>query len=91
MKSRYIFLKRLYKDYVIIFYKNNYCVYFDDIVIFRCFKCGSIINTLNSLNINYIIVDNLDIKVFCFEVNNYLNYFFKSYLISIIDEIYKYG
>ena len=51
LKIRYSFIKRLYKDYVIIFKKNdNNYIY--DYVFLYLFK-----DKLNKYHINYIIID----------------------------------
>ena len=83
MKNRYYFLKRLYKDYVIVFKKKNYYLYGKDKFI-RYLKKNTIINTLENLHINYIIVDNLDIKIKKFNDNKYYLYLYRTILIEVL-------
>lgn len=80
MKERYNVLKHIYPNYLILIIKNNKYYNFDeDKLIFNYLK-----RKLN--NINYIILDNLDIIVKKeYENNNYLNYYFKINLINILE------
>ena len=80
MKERYNVLKHIYQNYLILIIKNNkYYTFDEDILIFNYLK-----RKLN--NINYIILDNLDIIVKKeYENNNYLNYYFKINLINILE------
>ena len=81
INTRYKFIKRLYKDYIIVFKKNN-CNYIYDYEFLYLFKDKiSIINKLNKYNINYIIINNMKIinkKVFN---NNKYNYYKKRYIL----------
>lgn len=81
MKNRYFFLKRLYKDCVIVFRKKNYYLYKYNI---KYFKNKTIINTLESLHINYIIVDDLDISIREFSDNKYYSYLYKNIIIEVL-------
>ena len=80
MKERYKVLKKIYPYYLILIIKNNkYYTFDEDKLIFNYLK-----RKLN--NINYIILDNLDIIVKKeYENNNYLNYYFKINLINILE------
>ena len=80
MKERYNVLKHIYQNYLILIIKNNKYYNFDeDKLIFNYLK-----RKLN--NINYIILDNLDIIVKKeYENNYYLNYYFKVNLINILE------
>ena len=80
MKERYNVLKHIYQNYLILLIKNNkYYTFYEDKLIFNYLK-----RKLN--NINYIILDNLDIIVKKeYENNNYLNYYFKINLINILE------
>ena len=75
MKGRYIVLKKLYSDYIIIFIKNNkYVLYGSDNFI------GSIVDiySLSKYGINNIIIDNLDIvSINKFDDNKYYSYMIK--------------
>ena len=73
MKERYNVLKHIYQNYLILIIKNN--------------KYYTYINrNLNKHEINYIILNNLDIMVKKeYENNNYLNYYFKVNLINILE------
>ena len=80
MKERYNVLKHIYQNYLILIIKNNkYYTFDEDKLIFNYLK-----RKLN--NINYIILDNLDIIVKKeYENNYYLNYYFKVNLINILE------
>ena len=56
--NRYIFIKRIYKDSLIIFIKNNkyYCIK-EDKDIFKI--CKNNISEVRKNKINYLIIDNL--------------------------------
>ena len=75
MKGRYIVLKKLYSDYIIIFIKNNkYVLYDSDNFI------GSIVDiySLSKYGVNNIIIDNLDIiSINKFDDNKYYSYMIK--------------
>lgn len=88
LKTRFIFLKRLYLEYVIIFKINRKLyVYGYDLKIIRYFKLNNIINTLNKYGVNYIIIDNLNIVVKKeFNYNKYLELLYKSILIYLIEK-----
>ena len=58
--NRYLFTKRLYKDYLVfILSKNNLITYDIDLEIYNSYK-----NNIFNLNINYIILDNLDLNIY---------------------------
>ena len=80
MKERYNVLKHIYQNYLILIIKNSkYYTFDEDKLIFNYLK-----RKLN--NINYIILDNLDIIVKKeYENNYYLNYYFKVNLINILE------
>ena len=80
MKERYNVLKHIYPNYLILLIKNNkYYTFDEDKLIFNYLK-----RKLN--NINYIILDNLDIIVKKeYENNKYLNNYFKINLINILE------
>ena len=80
MKERYNVLKHIYQNYLILIIKNNkYYTFDEDKLIFNYLK-----RKFN--NINYIILNNLDIIIKKeYENNNYLNYYFKVNLINILE------
>ena len=84
MKCRYIVLKKLYSDYIIIFIKNNKYVLYDiDNYI------GNVVDiyNLNKYGINNIVVDNLDIRINnCLE-NKYYSYMIKGIIYKFIKKI----
>ncbi len=81
LKTRYNFIKRIYKDYIIIFRKNNYH-YLYNYTFLSLFKDkNNIINKLNKYHINYIIIDNMKIiDIIMFKDNKYY-YYQKRYII----------
>lgn len=82
MKNRYIFFKRLYKDYVIVFVEK------DRYISFGIDKY--LLEFINNKDLNYIIVDNdNDIKVKKFKVNKYREYVYKIFLFHLIDFVCK--
>ena len=91
MKNKYIFLKRIYKEFVIVFKsKNHYQLYGNDILILKYFKIKNIINTLEYYNINYIILDNFDIiKKKVFDNNRYNELLYKYIVIELIRSSYE--
>ena len=82
MKERYEVIKKLYPNYLILIIKNNkYYTFDEDKIIFNYIN-----RNLNKYEINYIILDNLNIIVKKeYENNNYLNYYFKVNLINILE------
>ena len=71
MKCRYIVLKKLYSDYIIIFIKNNkYVLYGIDNYIESVVD----IYSLSKYSVNNIVVDNLDIRINRYCVNKYYSY-----------------
>ena len=82
MKERYNVLKHIYQNYLILIIKNNkYYTFDEDKIIFNYIN-----RNLNKYEINYIILDNLDIIVKKeYENNYYLNYYFKVNLINILE------
>lgn len=82
--NRYIFIKKIYKDSLIIFLKDNkyYCIK-EDKYIFNYFNNN--ISKLELNNINYIIIDNLCIKQNNSYINNnYIRYKCIIYILNII-------
>ena len=74
----YRFTKELYNDYlVLIRYKDKLVTYDYDLEIYKLFKLD---------NINYLIIDGLDIKLYS-NVDNKYNYYYK---IIILKEVMNY-
>lgn len=82
MKERYNVLKYIYQNYLILLIKNNkYYTFDEDKIIFNYIN-----RNLNKYEINYIILDNLDIIVKKeYENNNYLYYYTKYKLINLLE------
>ena len=85
MKNRYNELKNLYKDYLIfIKKKDKYKLFSIDKDIYDYLKIKKP-SHLKSYNINYIILDNLDLlEKHEFEYNRYDEYYIKVILINAI-------
>ena len=84
MKNRFEFIKNIYKDYIIfILKKDKYYIFNNDKLICNCYDIN--INNINKYNINYLIIDNLDvIEIRECDNNLYYEYLIKSILISVI-------
>ena len=89
IKNRYKFIKKVYKNYIIIFTKKNtFYIPKEELDVLRPFytKKVKLIDFLNDNHINYLILDNLEIVKKCiFEDNRYKEIKYK----SIIYKIYK--
>lgn len=85
MKNRYEFIKKIYKDYVIFIIKREkYCTLGNDKLI--CDLYGINIKNINEKEINYLILDNLElIEINKFENNKYYEYLIRSVIISLIE------
>lgn len=87
MKNRYIFFKRLYKDYLLLFNKKDNLLSFNidnRIISILSSSSNNILEVLTTNSINYIIVDNLDIiEIKTFTNNSYNLYKKKAYLITL--------
>lgn len=81
---RYKFLKKYYPDYIVFITNKNKLITYDyDLKIVKLFN-------YKLLNINYIILDNIDIiKKIDNKINNYFYYFKITLLIDIINTIRK--
>ena len=91
MKSRYEFTKNKYKDYIVLIRKNNTLYYFDqDKKILDYIDFKDKIYKIRKRNINYLILDDLDIiEINKYNKNNYNKYLLSSYLKDILNEIRK--
>lgn len=87
MKNRYLFFKRLYKDYLLLFAKKDNLLSFNidnRIISILSSSSNNILEVLTTNSINYIIVDNLDIiEIKSFTNNSYNLYKKKAYLITL--------
>lgn len=85
MKNRYLFLKRQYIDYLILFYKKGKMTsYSIDKKIFDYITK----NNINITNVNYIIIDEKNnIDKYEFIDNKYYELLKKYYLSSILNNI----
>ena len=81
IKTRYLFLKRLYPNYVIIILKKGKYITFDiDNKIVRLIDYK-----FNKYNINYLILDNLEIiKIINYTNNKYLEINMRVELFSLL-------
>lgn len=82
MKERYNVLKHIYQNYLILIIKNNkYYTFDEDKLLFNYTN-----KNLNKYEINYIILNNLDIIIKKeYENNNYLYYYTKYKLINLLE------
>ena len=80
--NRYLFCKRKYPDYLVFVVKKGNLVTFE-----YDFKIVEMYRNINNLNINYIILNGLEIKLFKSEINNYFYYFEICLLKDIINYI----
>lgn len=89
IKTRYLFLKRLYPNYVIIILKKDKYITFDiDNKIFNLLNNS--FNNLDKYNINYLIIDNLIIiKISKYINNRYLEFKKRVELLSAILILYQ--
>ena len=86
--NRYIFIKRIYKDSLIIFIKNNkyYCIK-EDKDIFKI--CKNNISEVRKNKINYLIIDNLVvIESHFYKDNNYNKYKMLIIVMKVIELIF---
>ena len=80
--NRYLFCKRLYNNYLILIKNKDKIISFDeDLKIIELYGIETI-----KKNINYLILDGLDIKLYN-NNNNYFYYFKISLIKDIIDYI----
>lgn len=89
IKTRYLFLKRLYPNYVIIILKKDKYITFDiDNKIFNLLNNS--FNNLDKNYINYLIIDNLNIiKINIYINNRYLELKKRVELLSVILILYQ--
>ena len=89
IKTRYLFLKKLYPNYVVIILKKGKYITFDiDNKIFNLLNNS--FNNLDKYNINYLIIDNLEIiKISKYINNRYLEFKKRVELLSAILILYQ--
>ena len=76
--NKYLFFKSIYKDYIIIFEKNN------NLKTYGFDK--NLIKYKNNNNINYIIIDNnFNVTFYKSTLNNYYKYYIIEYLFTILN------
>ena len=76
--NKYIFFKSIYKDYIIIFEKNN------NLKTYGFDK--NLIKYKNNNDINYIIIDNnFNVTFYKSTLNNYYKYYIIEYLFTILN------
>ena len=79
MKNKYYFLKKLYKDYVVIFDKDGKQISYS--------WDSKILEWVKNKDVNYIIVDSLfNVLEFKVEDNQYRKYVMKVFLYELIDK-----
>ncbi len=76
--NKYLFFKSIYKDYIIIFEKNNN---------FKTYGFDKkLIKYKNNNDINYIIIDNnFNVTFYKSKLNNYYKYYIIEYLFTILN------
>lgn len=80
MKNRYIFFKRLFPEYVIIFDdgKKRKSLYQDKILM----------KYIGNKDINYVVVDNeFNISIVKNDINNYKKYVIKLFLYDLLEKL----
>ncbi len=76
--NKYIFFKSIYKDYIIIFEKNN------NLKTYGFDK--NLIKYKNNNDINYIIIDNnFNVTFYKSKLNNYYKYYIIEYLFTMLN------
>lgn len=83
MKERYLIIKKLYKDYVILIKdkNNNYISFEEDI---------KIVNYFDIKDVNTIYLNNLEIEeINCYKNNRYNELYLKVKLIELLEDLCK--
>ena len=82
--NKYLFFKSIYKDYIIIFEKNN------NLKTYGFDK--NLIKYKNNNDINYIIIDNnFNVTFYKSTLNNYYKYYIKSLIVNInVAKLYRF-
>lgn len=87
LRNRYIFLRRIYGDYVILFLvnSNRYVVMGRDFYIHYFFNGKNLIKYFKKWHINYIVIDNLVmVDKVSYDDNGYNLFFYKAVIIRIV-------
>ena len=86
MKNRYDFIKNIYKDYIIfIVKKDKYYTFKNDELICKYFNIN--LNNIDKYNLNYLVLDHLDIiEIKEYDNNKYYEYLIKSIFIDVINK-----
>lgn len=95
--TRYYFLKKIYPNYLLLFKTNKnklgyrtfgYDKYILDGIRKYTTSINVIINRLNKYNINYIMIDNLEItKIKSNKNNKYVDYLYRFMVLNIMSRI----
>lgn len=83
MKERYLIIKKLYKDYVILIKdkNNNYISFEEDL---------KIVNYFDIKDVNTIYLNNLEIEeINCYKNNRYNELYLKVKLIELLEDLCK--
>lgn len=83
MKERYLIIKKLYKDYVILIKdkNNNYIPFEEDL---------KIVNYFDIKDVNTIYLNNLEIEeINCYKNNRYNELYLKVKLIELLEDLCK--
>ena len=91
MYNRYLEIKRIYKEYIILIRKKEKLLSFgeDSRILSYLNITDKKKRILNRYKINYLVLDNLDIEEFkSFDGNRYLEYYIKSRLYYSIRKYY---
>jgi hypothetical protein len=88
MKNRFLIIKHLFPDYLILIRKKDKLLSFDiDNMIFKIINYKTI-NDLNKKHINYLILDNLEIELKKeYNDNRYKEYLMKTSLIKLMERM----
>lgn len=89
MYNRYSFTKKIYKDYLILIKrKNKYYTFNKDKKILNYINFKNKVYIIKKKQINYLILDDLDIiDIIKYKDNNYNKYLYISYINDILLEI----
>lgn len=87
LRNRYVFLRRIYRNYVILFLVNGnrYVVMGKDFYIHYFFKGKNLVKCFRKWHINYLVLDNLVmVDRVSYDDNGYDLFFYKAVIIRIV-------
>ena len=89
MRNRYEFTKNIYKDYIVLIYKQNKYYSFDsDKRILDYIDFNNKLYILKKYSINFIVLDDLEIiGIASYKDNNYNKYLYISYIKDLLIRI----